>query len=75
MVRKKYFVPGRLELPRQDITINVSGVYMAWYVTILMGAYPFPGPLEGVGPKNQDFFGPQQTSCMAYKYRQTDKQD
>ncbi len=26
---------------------------------ILMRENPFRGPLEGVGPKNQDFFGPE----------------
>jgi hypothetical protein len=34
-----------------------SYVYMAWDVMILMGANPLQGPLEGVGPENQDFFG------------------
>jgi hypothetical protein len=26
---------------------------------ILMGENPIRGPLEGVGPENQDFFGPE----------------
>ncbi len=39
------------------ITINVSVVYMAWDIMILM-LDPFRGPLEGVGPENRDFFGP-----------------
>ncbi len=40
-----------------DLTINVPVVYMARDVMILMGANPFQGSLEGVGPENQDFFG------------------
>ncbi len=38
-----------------DLIINV---YLARDVIILMGANPFQGTLEGVGPENQDFFGP-----------------
>jgi hypothetical protein len=40
------------------LTINVPVVYMAWDVMILMRKNPFQGLLEGVGPENQDFFGP-----------------
>ncbi len=39
------------------ITINVSVVYMARNIMILMRENPFRVPLEGVGPKNRDFFG------------------
>ncbi len=45
-VRNKEAVRGNAEL-----TINVPVVYM-------MRENPFRGPLEGVGPKNLDFFGP-----------------
>jgi hypothetical protein len=38
--------------------INVSLVYMAWDVRILMRADLLQEPIEGVGPENQDFFGP-----------------
>ncbi len=31
---------------------------MALGLMILMGANPLLGPLEGVGPENLDFFGP-----------------
>jgi hypothetical protein len=41
------------------ITINVPVVYMAQDVMTLMGENPFRGQLEGVGPENQDFFGPE----------------
>ncbi len=39
------------------ITTNVSVVYIARNIMILMREYPFRVPLEGVGPKNRDFFG------------------
>ncbi len=42
----------------EKLTINVPVVRMARDVMILMGANPFRGALEGVGPKNRDFFGP-----------------
>ncbi len=32
--------------------------YMTRDVMILMGANPFRGPLEEVGPENRDFIGP-----------------
>jgi hypothetical protein len=38
--------------------INVPVVYMMRDVMILMQANQLQGPLEGVGPENQDFFGP-----------------
>jgi|LakMenEpi03Aug12_release.lakeMendotaPanAssembly.Ray.scaffolds.fasta_scaffold3545715_1 hypothetical protein len=37
------------------LTINVSVVYI---VMILMRENPYRGPLEGLGPENQDLFGP-----------------
>jgi hypothetical protein len=40
------------------ITINVSVVFMARYVMVLRGVTSLRGALEGVGPENQDFFGP-----------------
>jgi hypothetical protein len=39
-----------------NYTINVPVVYMARDVMILMLAYLFRGPLEGLGPENRDFF-------------------
>ncbi len=39
-----------------DLTVPV--VFMAQYVVILRGATSLLGALEGVGPENQDFFGP-----------------
>ncbi len=47
------------ENTEEEITINVSVVYMARKVMILMWANPLPRPLEGVGPEFQDFFGPK----------------
>ncbi len=44
------------------LTINVPVVYMARDVIILMRANPFRGPLEGVGPENRDFLGPEMTT-------------
>ncbi len=41
-----------------NITINVPVVFMARYIMVLRGATSLPGALEGVGPENQDFFGP-----------------
>ncbi len=41
------------------ITINVPVVFMARYVMTLRGATSLRGALEGVGPENQDFFGPE----------------
>ena len=40
------------------ITINVPVVFMARYVMVLRSATLLRGALEGVGPKNRDFFGP-----------------
>jgi hypothetical protein len=37
-----------------EITINVPDVHMARDIMILMRENPFQGPLEGVGPENQD---------------------
>ncbi len=34
------------------LTINLPVVYMAQEVIILMGANPFRGPAEAVGPEN-----------------------
>ncbi len=39
--------------------MNVPVVYMARDVMILMGENPIRGTFEGVGPENQDFFGPE----------------
>ncbi len=36
-------------------------VYKARDVIILMWANPLRWPLEGVGPENQDFFGPKKS--------------
>jgi hypothetical protein len=41
------------------LTINVPVVYMARNVMILMRENPFRGSLEGVGPENRDFLGPE----------------
>jgi hypothetical protein len=32
---------------------------MARYIMVLRGATSLRGPLEGVGPENRDFFGPE----------------
>ncbi len=40
------------------LTMNVPVVYMARDITFWMQENPFRGPLEGVGPESQDFFGP-----------------
>jgi hypothetical protein len=40
-------------------TTNVPVVFMARYVMILRGATSLLGALEGVGPENGDFFGPE----------------
>ncbi len=39
------------------VTTNVSVVYMARNIMILIRENALPVPLEGVGPKNHDFFG------------------
>jgi hypothetical protein len=39
-------------------TINVPVFFMARYIMVLRGATSLLGALEGVGPENQDFFGP-----------------
>ncbi len=41
------------------MTIKVPVVFMTRNVMILMRANPFRGPLEGVGPENRDFLGPE----------------
>ncbi len=42
-----------------EITINVPVVFMVRYVMILRGATSLLGALEGVGPENRDFLGPE----------------
>ncbi len=44
--------------PTLLITIYVPVVFMARYVMVLRRATSLGGALEGVGPENQDFFGP-----------------
>jgi hypothetical protein len=39
--------------------------YAAWDVMILMRANPLQGPLEGVGPENRDFLGPETATRKA----------
>ncbi len=42
------------------ITINVPVVFfMARYVMVLRGSTSLRGALEGVGPENRDFLGPE----------------
>jgi hypothetical protein len=48
-----------------SITINVPVVYMAWDIMILVRENPFRGPLEGVGPENRDFWGPEMATSEA----------
>jgi hypothetical protein len=43
----------------RELIINVPFVYMAQDVMILMQENPFWGPMEGMGPKNRDFFWPK----------------
>ncbi len=35
---------------------------------ILMGANPIRGPLEGVGPENRDFLGPEMTTSEHHRF-------
>ncbi len=56
---------GRRGKDDRKLTINVPVVYMARDVMILMGENPFLGPLEGVGPENRDFLGPEMTTAKA----------
>ncbi len=46
-------------LQPEEITVNVPVVFMAWYVMVLRGATSLRGALDGVGPENQDFLGPE----------------
>ncbi len=48
-----------------DVTINVPVVYIARDIMILMQANPLQRPLEGVGPENQDFLGPERPKTKA----------
>ncbi len=47
-----------LKFCRTEITIKVPVVYMAQYVMLLRRSTSLQGALEGVGPENQNFFGP-----------------
>jgi len=49
---------GGLEDAARLLTINVPVDFMARHVMVLRGATSLRGALEGVGPENQDFFGP-----------------
>jgi hypothetical protein len=40
---------------------------MARYVMVLRSATSLRGALEGVGPENQDFFGPKKVETIKYK--------
>ncbi len=44
---------------RPILTLNVPVVFMARYVMVLRGATSLRGALEGVGPENRDFLGPE----------------
>jgi hypothetical protein len=46
------------------LTINVPVVYMAQDVNILMRANPLQGPLEGMGPENQNSLGPENQNSL-----------
>ncbi len=48
------------------LTINVLVVYMAWYVMVLRRATSLRGALEGVGPENRDFLGPEMPTSDRY---------
>ncbi len=52
-------------------TTNVPGVFMALilYFMVLRGATSLLGALEGVGPKNLDFFGPKWHSFRTWHFR------
>ncbi len=41
-------------------------MYLFFYMAIwiLMAANPLQGPLEGVGPENRDFLGPEMATLM-----------
>jgi hypothetical protein len=47
------------------ITINVPVVYMGRYIMVLMRATSLQRALEGVGPENQDFLGPEMATSEA----------
>ncbi len=47
------------------ITINVPVVYMARDIMISCGQHPLQWPLEGVGPENRDFLGPEMATTEA----------
>ncbi len=49
----------------EKITINVPVVFMAQYVMVLRSATALRGALEGMGPENQDFFGPSNGTSKA----------
>jgi hypothetical protein len=49
------------------ITINVPVVFMARYVMILRGATSLRGALEGVGPENRDFLGPEMARAKQFQ--------
>ncbi len=51
------------------LTIIVPVVYMARDIMILMWANSFQGPLEGVGPEKQDFFGAQMAHASLEIFR------
>ncbi len=45
-------------MKKSAITTYAPAVYRARDIMIFMGANPYRGPLEGMGPENRDFFGP-----------------
>jgi hypothetical protein len=47
------------------ITIKVPVFYLGWYIMVLMRATSLRGALEGVGPENQDFLGPEMATSAA----------
>ena len=57
--------PGTL----YTLTINVPVVFMARYVMTLRGATSLRGALEGVGPENRDFLGPEMALASLVPFR------
>jgi hypothetical protein len=55
----------QFELLVYIINVNVPVVYMARYVMVLRRATSLRGALEGVGPENRDFLGPEMATSEA----------
>ncbi len=64
---KNNYIPQHLN-NRCINSYNVPVVFMARYVMVFRGATSLRGALEGVGPENRDFLGPEMARAKLVQF-------